>query len=158
MEKYYFLQEDFEALNRTIRDLDKKIKDILQQAGDACKQGADTWHDNFEYEEIQRQAVMWSNRLKELVALRAKAQIITPCSSNEEVLIGKIVTIEDCDTKEKMRFQIGSYMTFKGNRETVESISYAAPLANILIGAKEGEIKEGVIGGKYKRFKILKIE
>ncbi len=158
LEKHYFLRDDLEALNESIHDIDERIKDVLQQAGGSCKEGADTWHDNFEYEESQRSAAMWSNRLRELVALRASAQVVTPAGTGEEVLIGRIITVEDCDTKETMKFRVGSYMILRNKKEGLESISYAAPLASMLIGAKENEVRSGIIGGEHKRFKISKIE
>ncbi|MFH1643575.1 MAG: GreA/GreB family elongation factor [bacterium] len=155
--RHYFLKEDLEALNESIRDIDDRIRDILQQAGGSCQEGADTWHDNFEYEESQRGASMWSNRLRELVSLRASAHLIIPSLTGDEVLIGRTVTVEDEITKEKSTFQIGSYMALK-KRTGQEVVSYAAPLASILIGAKVGESREGKVGGEIKKFKVIKIK
>ena len=156
-DKHYFLREDLEALNKSIRDIDDRIRDILQQAGSSCREGADTWHDNFEYEDAQRGASMWSNRLRELVALRASAELVVPAPTGREVLIGRTVTIEDESTKKKSTFQIGSYMILK-KQVGREVISYAAPLASILIGAKVGDIRSGQIGGETKRFRVIKVD
>lgn len=156
-DRHYFLREDLEALNESIRDIDDRIRDVLRQSGDSCGEGADTWHDNFEYEEGQRGAYMWSNRLRELVALRATAELVIPAPSGNEVLIGRIVTIEDESTKDISTFQIGSYMILK-RRSGREVISYAAPVAAILIGAKAGDVRKGLIGGVTMTFRIIKVE
>ncbi len=44
------------------------------------------------------------------------------------------------------------------SQERVRRISYVSPLGKLLIGAKVGEIREGVIGNDKKRFEILEIE
>lgn len=44
------------------------------------------------------------------------------------------------------------------NQEGVRKISYMSPLGKLLIGAELGEIREGVIGNKKKRFEILEIK
>lgn len=156
-ESHYFLREDLDALNESIREVDDRIREILNQAGGSCQEGADTWHDNFEYEDCQRSVAMWSTRLRELVALRKSAKLITPAPTGDEALIGRTITIQDQETKEVITFQIGSYMILK-KRADREAVSYAAPLAVMFIGAKVGEIKEGEIGREKKRFMITKIE
>lgn len=151
---FYFLEEDFEGLDAEINIILEKIKEIKKRIGESCKDGADTWHDNFGFEDGQREYSMWSKRLQELLYIKANAKVITPDFVNEKVDIGRVVTIQD-EIKDKIQtFKIGSYMVFKGQNK----ISYKAPLAIILINGKVGERRKGVIGGKIKIFKILKIK
>ena len=42
--------------------------------------------------------------------------------------------------------------------EEKNSVSYDAPLSRLIMRAKVGDIREGKIGLKTKRFKIIKIE
>jgi len=151
---FYFLREDFEELNARIRKLYERIKKLGKEAGESCQEGAETWHDNFAFEESQRQQHMWSIQLHELIRIRNEARVIEPDPRTNKVSIGKVVTIQDIDTGEKRTFRIGSYRVFKKK----EDVSYNAPLARILLGARVGEERKGRIGNREKRFRILKIE
>lgn len=155
-EAHYFLREDLDALDRSIDEIDNRIKDILSQAGDSCKGRSDTWHDNFEHEDGRRSSFMWSTRLKELVAIKKNAKIVTPAPTGDEVVIGRTVIIRDEETQEISTFRVGSYMVL-GDHEDQEVISYAAPLAKIIIGARAGDLREGQIGRGKKRFKIIEV-
>ncbi len=151
---FYFLKEDFKDLNNEVGVILEKIKETKKRIGESCKDGADTWHDNFGFEDAHREYNMWSKRLQELTYIKANAEVITPNPSGDKVDIGRVVKIED-ETKKKIQtFKIGSYIVLKGQNR----ISYKCPLAIILINGKVGERKKGIIGGKIKIFKILKIE
>jgi len=151
---FYFLKEDFKKLNTEIGIISQKIKEAKKGIGESCKDNADTWHDNFGFEENQRQYTMWSNQLKELSYINANARIITPDFSSDKVGIGRTVTIQDEESGIIKTFKIGSYVVL-GSRDR---ISYESPLAILLINGKVGERKKGIIGRKIKIFKILKIE
>ena len=45
MDEYYFLPEDFAALDRQIREIFVKIREIGQEIGASCNEGAETYHD-----------------------------------------------------------------------------------------------------------------
>jgi len=151
---HYFLKEDFDALNAEIIAAAEKIKGAGKEMGLSCQEGAETFHDNFAYEEGERQQLMWSSRLRELIRIRNQARVVEPQKS-DIVSLGLTVTIEDEDTQEVRMMKIGSYMTFT---KQVGIVSYNTPLARMLIGGKVGETKEAVIAGKRKSFRILKIE
>ena len=151
---FYFLPEDFEDLNDQIEQICEKIKELGKEAGESCQEGAETWHDNFAFEESQRQQYMWSNRLRELIRVRNNARVIQPSPQGDKVSIGRVVTIQDTATEETQIFKIGSYMILKEKDE----ISYNAPLARMLIGAEIDDERTGKIGGKQKTFRILEIE
>ncbi|KKT75043.1 MAG: Transcription elongation factor GreA [Microgenomates group bacterium GW2011_GWA2_44_7] len=151
---YYFLKEDFDALNLEIVKIADKIKEIGKEMGKSCQEGAETFHDNFAHEDGERQQRMWSERIRELIRIRNQARIIEPQKHNT-VSIGQIVTMEDERTGEMRIIKIGSYMTFV---KEDNAVSYIAPLSRMLIGGKAGEIKEAVIAGKKKSFRIIKIE
>ena len=153
---YYFLKKDFEALNAEIEKIADKIKEIGKEMGKSCQEGAETFHDNFAYEDGERQQYMWSGRIRELVRIRNQAHVLLNPSRGDTVSIGRTVTIEDKHAGKTRAIKIGSYMVLAEKEEEV--ISYNAPLARMLIGARVGDIREGVIAGKKKRFRILKIE
>ncbi len=153
---YYFLKKDFKALNTEIEKIADKIKEIGKEMGKSCQEGAETFHDNFAYEDGERQQYMWSGRIRELIRIRNQARVILEPQKGDTVSIGCTVTVEDERTGETRTMKIGSYMVLA--KEEGEVISYNAPLARMLIGARVGNMKESVIAGKKKQFRILKIE
>lgn len=151
---YYFLQEDLGKLAEQIHKINARIKAIGQEMGASCEEGAETFHDNFAFEEGERQQQMWSKNLKELVEIYNNSQIFKPSGTAERVGIGCQVTIADLDTGEEKTITIGSYLTFNGN----STVSYNAPLARILLCARPGEVRKGEIAGRLRTFEIIKIQ
>jgi transcription elongation GreA/GreB family factor len=153
MNCYYFFPEDFRKLNHEIEQIICRIKQIGHEMGQSCQEGAETFHDNFAYEEGERQQTMWSRRLRDFMKVKEKVQLVPPGNKPEKVALGSQITIFDEDAQEEKTFVIGSYMTF----DNPEAISYNAPLAKQLIGASEGDICECIIAGKKRIYEILKI-
>ena len=52
---YRFLRKDYDALLAKIEELAAALREAGQEKGRWANQGAETWHDNFGYEEGQRQ-------------------------------------------------------------------------------------------------------
>uniref|UniRef100_A0A831Z359 Transcription elongation factor GreA/GreB C-terminal domain-containing protein n=1 Tax=candidate division WWE3 bacterium TaxID=2053526 RepID=A0A831Z359_UNCKA len=150
---FYFLREDLEDLDIRIAELRSWLENTAQSIGQSAG-GEGAWHDNFAFEEAHRQHSMHTKRLEELQKIRDQAQLVDPEVSTEAIAIGKTVTIIDEETDEARSFQIGSYMILDKHRTAV---SYAAPLAQLIYGARIGEVREGVIGGTLKRYKIIEI-
>lgn len=155
---YFFTKEDYECLLQEIARICDRIKDAGKEMGQSCKEGAETFHDNFAYEEGERQQIMWSNRLRELIKIKNMARVITSIDSSDIVSLGRTITIHDTNTGHRKRLKIGSYMVFCKSDKHTPTISYAAPLAKLLIGASAGDTREGVISGKKHIYLIEKIE
>lgn len=155
MTHYYFTKEDFNALNREIATLCDRIKEAGQEMGTSCGEGAETFHDNFAYEQGERDQHMWSNQLREMVRIRNNSRIVEP-KKTSKVSMGSIVTTKDVVTEAERTFKIGSYMMF--GEHDAKTISYNAPLARMLIGAEVGDTREAIIAGKKKAVEILKVE
>jgi transcription elongation factor GreA len=150
---YYFLRDDFEKLNRHIETVSGRIRDIGQDMGESCREGAETYHDNFGYEEGERSQKMWSTHLQELLSINRNAAIVDEQGPLEQVGIGSRVTIRDLRTGAQRCVQIGSYRVYDGS----ERISYNSPLGRILLGAQEGDIVSGDIAGSERKFEIVSI-
>lgn len=153
---FYFLREDFEGLNAEIEKIADKIKEIGKDMGQSCREGAETFHDNFAFEDGERQQYMWSTRLRQLISIRNQARVVES-QRGVKVSLGLSVTLKDVGTGKIRTIKIGSYMVF-AKTEGKEVISYNAPLARMLIGGEVGEVREAVISGKKRSFHILKIE
>jgi len=155
MPTFLFLLQDYEALERAIKDMENRISVTIKDAGESAREDANSWHDNFAYEQGVREATMYSDRIRELIQIRNSAQVITPESNTGRAFLGRTVTIQNLQTQENTTFQIGSFWIMDGR---LGVISYASPLAKLIQGARVNDIRSGNIGGQNKSFKIVKIE
>ncbi|MCK6463013.1 MAG: GreA/GreB family elongation factor [Candidatus Pacebacteria bacterium] len=151
---YYFFEEDLKDLDKNIDAIKVRLDKIGKEIGESCNQSSETWHDNFGFEEGRRQQDMWSKQLSDLLEIRHRARIVPSSIGNDHVSIGSIVEFEDTETKEVQIYRISSYMIFNQKHGL---ISYNSPLAKILIRGTVGEERGGIINGKNKIFKILKV-
>ena len=150
----YFLREDFEKLQAAIDEAEQRARNHGREMGISCDEGAETFHDNFAYEDSERRYKMWARRLKKLVEVRNAAQVIDPTDDTDRIAIGRTFTLLDFENDERRTFRVGSYISFDEKKTT---ISYRSPLAKSLIGAFEGEIRSGRINGEERCFKIVKV-
>ncbi len=153
---YLFLPEDLKMLDEKINGINERVKKALKRIGDSCD-GGDSWHDNFSFEQAQRDAEMWSNQLRALIAVKNNAKVVYPEDfRRDKVNIGKTVTTKYEGDDSTMTFRVGSYMVL--NKEKSNAISYKTPLVKAILGAKVGEIREARIAGKNKKIKIVQIK
>ena len=156
MPKYSFLPHDYRSLLEQKNILERRLKEAAQElqatkmridgsinSGDGDVPDTTTEH---AYTIIAKQ-------LENLCTLLRSAQVINPPRFPERVCLGSKVTIRE-STAETASFIIGSYQIC---RPRINEISYASPLAKILIGAKEGELRKGTINGHVRMFEILDI-
>lgn len=151
---YIFLANDLAQIDAQIRSLAALLKSIGREMGVACQQGAETYHDNFGYEDGARQHRMWSERLRELLRIRAEARVVQPDENTGVVAVGRSVTVRDLETMEVTTFRVGSYMVM-GDRDG--ALSYAAPRVRPLLGARVGEAREVELGGSTRELEILAV-
>jgi len=152
---FYFLEKDFAGLCERIEATEKELKKIGLELGESCKQSSETWHDNFPFEEGKKQQYMQLERLCGLIKIKNGATIIRPKQTTDTAEIGSLVTIEDKETQQKVSYKIGSYMVFDSGEN---EISYESPIGKMLLGAKIGETKSAIIGGRQKNFRIIGIK
>jgi len=157
---FLFTREDYEALCRKIEEIEQKVKEYTANVGHAVDSAGDQWHDaNLYY--VQRMSESWSENLRDLLRIKMRSRVVTgPPPRDGKVWLGKIVKIRDLESGEILFCEISSYMVFELEREKEKKpkrISYMSPLGKLLIGAKVGEIREGIIGDKKKSFQIIEI-
>lgn len=157
--RYFFTREDFEVLNRRIDSVNDRIKLAAKEMGLSCQQTSETFHDNFGFEQAERDRGMWSSHIRQLIEVKNNAEVIVPGLNEGKVRMGRVVRILDLDTKETKTFRVGSYMILDGYKtEVIPSLSYDAPLPKALLGAGEGDYREVFFGGEKHRYVILKVE
>lgn len=153
-EFYFFSESEYSFLLKQIEVIEKEIGDLGKEMGQSCQEGAETFHDNFAYEEGIRQQRMWSNQLQGLKSIRNKAKIIDYNNRDlSRVSIGSLVTVKDNTNGNISSFRIGGYITI--DRQT---LSYKAPMSKLLVGSQKGDLREGKINGRQQSYEVLNIE
>lgn len=150
--KCYFLQEDLDQLDLRIANLKNKLKEAQEDKHLSTTQSAETWHDNYGFEEGVRQIRFLANNITKLLEIKSKAYLVNPKKS-AKAGIGSIISFKD-ETGKEWKYEIGSYLVFS---HKPNCISYESPMGKILMGAKKGEVKRAVINGKEKILTIISL-
>ncbi len=148
---YYFTKEGLDSKKQQINKQEEKVRSAQKEAADAAGVSYD-WHDNFGYEEAQRQIEQETNALMILKRELKEAKEINVEEQQQEVLIGTTVVFSLGN--EEKEFTIGAY----GETDPrLGLISYTSPLAAPLIKTGVGDQKIIDVGGKKVAVEIKKI-
>jgi thymidylate kinase/transcription elongation GreA/GreB family factor len=150
----YFLQED-------LADLDQKIsftKELVQEAKllgqEATEQSSESWHDNYNFEESQRNLKMYLNNLGTLSNAREKAVVIVPDSDSKYITVGHTVVFRRTESSESEEIRLGSFMVGDEMRKR-GFISYDAPVARGLLGLPVGGRATLVLDGVRVEVEVI---
>ena len=149
------LQADYDALLQQIAKLEDDLSDLKLESRIAATQTSETWHDNFGFEDATKQMRGIKTRIDDFRLLISSAIIVEPDDDKTTVNIGRTVTIWDETNNYDDTFQIGGYMVM-GERDDV--IAYTAPIAQIIMGAKVGDVVSGQVNGANRTIRVDNIE
>lgn len=139
-----------------IRDARRAYDEVCAGNEAAAEAGDNSvWHDNFAYEENQRQMHALARRLRDMQAMSKRMTIVRPPVDPERVCLGAGVVIEDLDTGERERWVIAGY---EDGDPTSRRLSYIAPLAQGLMGAEEGDERVIDTGRGTRRVEVVSID
>lgn len=155
MAKYKFLARDLEALKARIARYDQQWRETLSGVHDSTTQSSETWHDNPQFDDVQQRAKMLETERNKLQTILADSELVEPTIQDGRVDIGTRVRVRYPKTGREDRFAIASYMILDSDDET--RISYAAPLAQLLIGRNRGETIEEKIGSRVILLEITDV-
>lgn len=138
-------------------EVEKKLREVLSQKGDAYVDGGNGWHDNFAFEELTRQEGVLGRQLSEMSELITRS-IRTPLKpvENSHLSIGHIATLED-DEGNVNTYEIVGY----GESDTTSTppkIEYRAPIIAQFFDASVGAEAEVKIAGKIKHLTLIEIK
>ncbi len=120
------------------------------QAGDSS-----VWHDNFAYEENQRQMHRLARRVRDLEEQLARVRVVPACIvAPDKVQLGVRVCLRFLDDERQMTLYIAG---FDDGEPKEGRISYTAPLAVRLIGASVGETRTLNEGGHRREVEVTAI-
>ena len=152
---FLFLRKDYLALEKNIDALKNNLKTVGFEVGEMSHQSSETWHDNYGFEEADRERKRLAGTLEELKKVYAQAEVVETSSHTEKVSLGSRVTMQNIDTREEKVVVVGSYMVLE--KTDPNEFSYAAPFVASLMGASVGEVREVKIGEKIAKMKIIQI-
>ena len=114
------------------------------------------WHDNFAYEENQRQMHQLARRVHDLEGLAVSMRVVPPAiTPPSRVRVGCTVLVTFLDDDSKRRFFVAG---FDDGAPEEGRLSYTAPLARAALGAEEGELRVLLHAGRRRDFEISSIE
>lgn len=152
---FLFLRKDYLVLEKNIDALKNNLKMVGFEVGEMSHQSSETWHDNYGFEEADRERKRLAGTLEELKKVYAQAEIVEPSYRTEKISLGSKVTIYNIDTHEEKVVVVGSYMVL--DKTNPNEFSYAAPFVTPLMGASVGEVREVEIGKIISRIRIISI-
>jgi transcription elongation GreA/GreB family factor len=129
------LEDEYTALIQKKKELEKQLQTEYARKWEAADQTANCWHDNFDYEDAERNIRMVSPRVRQIRDIIHNAQIlILNAIKNESsnVSIGKIVTFE-------IDWKVTTAMIGWYNSSIKWRIAYNAPLGQSLVHKKTGD-------------------
>ncbi|MBI5516335.1 MAG: GreA/GreB family elongation factor [Deltaproteobacteria bacterium] len=128
---------------------------VVASNGDAAEAGdSSVWHDNFAYEENQRQMHQLARRIHDLQDALRRLEVVSAPPHPERVGLGSAVTLEDADGRVE-RVVVGGY---EDGDPALRRVAYTAPLAQALIGAEPGDTLSVRLGGRARELTVLSVE
>lgn len=145
---------------KRLEDLHKKVKEQYFEVcsdNSAAAESGDTsvWHDNFAYEENQRQMYQLATRIKEIEHLLNEIEVIaTFYTAPATVQVGTCVQIFQESLNEEQEFFIAG---FQDGDMMLGRLSYTSPIGKALLGLYEGESIELTINDRLETIEVLAI-
>ena len=131
--KYYFFSEDISALEGTIEELHKKIKELGKEQGVVARQSTENFgHDDACQEAVDQGRRVVVGRIDYLREVINNTVVVSPEAHYDQVRMGATVELSDGRT-----VRIGSFMILANH--PVTNISYGSPLARALFEKQEGD-------------------
>ncbi len=143
-EQEIFTEAGIEKLHSEIKMLEHRLSQVVGGKGEAAQQG-NLWHDNFAWEQLEREERILRRQLTDKRSLLRRAQLIERNRDIDGTVdIGTRVEVE-LDDGDVLNVTIGGH----GERDpSAGVISYQSPLAAAIKGAREGEVRTYRVGDR----------
>lgn len=128
---------------------------VCASNGDAAEAGDNSvWHDNFDYEENQRQMHQLARRVRDLQDALRRMEIMCAPQAPARVGFGCAVTLETDDGRVE-RLILGGY---EDGDADLRRVSYTAPIAQALMRAEPGDTRVVSVGGRTRELTVVSVE
>ncbi|MBI4426852.1 MAG: hypothetical protein HY567_04725 [Candidatus Kerfeldbacteria bacterium] len=157
-----FLKKDLDALRGKVTELEGKVRKAGRDMAGSIADDPNVWHDNPAYDEAQREQGMWNGELERYRKMLRESQEVPVEAAPDTVGIGRTAIVMNMTESGKLyKYLIGSFMVLvptEGLASDVQEVSYGSPIGRILMGAKGGDFRKGVVTGKEVTFFIARAE
>lgn len=128
---------------------------VCASNGDAAEAGDNSvWHDNFDYEENQRQMHQLARRVRDLQDALRRMELVDAPQAPSRVGYGCAVVLETEDERTE-RLVIGGY---EDGDADLHRVSYTAPIAQALMGAEPGDTRVVRVAGRTRELTVMAVE
>lgn len=143
-------------LQRRLQETRARYDAVCASNEDAAGAGdSSVWHDNFAYEENQRQMHQLARQTRDLQHLLSIAEIAAPLHQPDRVCLGCAVTVEDIEDGQQQRYIIGG---FEDSDVQINRVAYNSPLGRALIGAMPGDERVCPSASGARQVEIISVE
>lgn len=153
---YYLTPAGRVRLRHRIHEARLAYEAVCASNGEAAEAGdSSVWHDNFAYEENQRQMHQLARRVRALEETFNSAADVLPCRRPpSHVAIGGAVRIRRLRDGHERTWYIAGW---EDGDPDAGRLSYNAPLASALIGAEAGDVRVVREGGKDVEIEVIEV-
>lgn len=159
---FLFLKKDLDALRARVAEMEGKVRKAGKDMAGSIAEDPNVWHDNPTYDEAQRQQDMWNREVERHRKTLREAQLATVESAPDTVGIGRVAVVMNMTESGKLyKYLIGSHMVLAptpGLPDDTMEISYDSPIGKILMGAKGGDFRKGIIAGRDVTYFVCRAE
>jgi len=151
--EYLMTRLGADALRKKIAALEEKLRAVLKEKGYAAEVGGNQWHDNFSFEEAQRQEQM-------LVFEIRRAQEVLSCARVVEIPQNPTAIHLGCTATVAIHGRGTRAITIVGYGEADPDhgrIAYNSPMGQSLLGARAGETRSYRVGNRQFEVTVLEI-
>jgi transcription elongation factor GreA len=154
--RHLFTPRGVERLRRRIEEARLAYQAVCDGNPEAREAGdSSVWHDNFAFEENQRQMHQLAKRIHDLENVLARVEVVTPPRSPSRVTLGTRVSYL-LDGEEEARSCV--IVGWDDGEPAARRVSYNSPLGAALAGAAAGEEREVTLAGRARTVLVLGIE
>lgn len=153
--RYYFTPGGLERLRARIQATQAEYKAVCDDNPAALESGDSSgWHDNFAFEENQRQMHRLAARIRELQRVFDQSELTPPLTAvPPRVVIGANVTWQMDDDDARTCWIAG----YDDGDPAKGRLSYNSPLGKAMLGAVPGDMRSVMLAGQERWIEILSI-
>jgi transcription elongation GreA/GreB family factor len=157
MTRQYLTPGGAERLRRRIAAARAAYQAVVDDNPAALESGDTSgWHDNFAFEENQRQMHQLARQVRELETLLGQINVVpVPKAVDERVILGSRVRWRFLEESVERTCWISGWDDGEPDRGRV---SYNSPLGAALVGAEPGEEREVRLAGSVRKIEVIEVE
>lgn len=148
-----YTQEGLQQLEQEIKEVEERLREVRRGKHEAFELEQD-WHDNFAFEQAERDERLLANRLQELSEEYRAATVVEETTDENVIEIGSTVEIEVEGEGMQQTFTVRGH----GEGEPESGvISFDSPLGQALLGAGEGDVRAFEVEGSERTVRVLQV-